>query len=136
MKNILNVNKISLKPIFMSLAILFTAGVSFPNHFEKVASASYSDSQTPKTDETIEKEDENFDDLDDNGGKKFSCGDCITAPLKKISNFFSSNKENPNNEIIIEEEEEVPDSDDGGSNYNSGPNNDGVLYRGSKMDLK
>ncbi len=46
MKNILNVNKISLKPIFMSLAILFTAGISFPYSFEKVVSASYSDEQT------------------------------------------------------------------------------------------
>ncbi len=46
MKNILNLSTISLKPIFMSLAILFTTGVSFPNHFEKVVSASYPNGQT------------------------------------------------------------------------------------------
>ncbi len=51
MKNILNLSTISLKPIFMSLAILFTAGVSFPYSFEKSADASHSSSQTPKTKE-------------------------------------------------------------------------------------
>ncbi len=75
MKNILNVNKISLKPIFMSLAILFAVGVSVPHSFEKVASASHSDSQIFEEDPDgdgdfiiIEEEEEAPDD-DDNDYK-------------------------------------------------------------------
>lgn len=47
MKNVLNATRISLRPIFMSLAILFTAGVSLPNSFEKVVSASYPSNLIP-----------------------------------------------------------------------------------------
>lgn len=61
MKNILNVNKISLKPIFMSLAILFAVGVSIPHYFEKSVEASNQSSQTPKF-----KEEEEFSEDDEN----------------------------------------------------------------------
>ncbi len=54
MKNILNVNKISLKPIFMSLAILFMAVVYLPISLNNFSEASYS------SDHNIEaEEDEN-----------------------------------------------------------------------------
>ncbi len=118
MKNILNVNKISLKPIFMSLAILLALGIGFSHSslasFEKSAGALNQSSQTP-----------NFDDLGGNSNKKLSCKECLTMPLEKISNLFSSNKENPtpNTEIIIEEEEEVPDEED------NNLNNDGITHR-------
>lgn len=89
MKNILNVNKISLKPIFMSLVILFTTGVSFPHSFEKVVSASYLDSQTLE----FEEEEEVLNSDDEN---------------KKVNDDGRNN----NNTIVKEEEDANESSND------------------------
>lgn len=147
MKNILNVSKISLKPILMGFAILSVGGVNVHHSFEKSVEASHYTSEKKKNDvlsDTVNPSNtSSFDDLDGNGGKKFSCGDCVATSWKKISSsLFSSNKENSGAEIveesnnkentdveIFEEEEEDKEPDDVPNVEVNYLNNDGVTHR-------
>ncbi len=141
MKNILNVNKISLKPIFMSLAILFAVGVSVPNSFEKVVSASFSDSfveeeEAPDDDDndykptchiylikknSEEEEEEEADDKD-NSNLGF-----------KSDDFPSANDPISGTEIENEEEAEKPKSEvDEDEQVSDGINNYNVFVEGEE----
>lgn len=119
----------------MSLTILFTAGVSFPNHFEKVVSASYSDSfveeeEAPDDDDNdynpnchiylieknSEEEEEEADDKD-NSNLGF-----------KSDDFPSANDPISGTEIENEEEAEKPKSEvDEDEQVSDGINNDNVF---------
>ncbi len=122
MKNILNVNKISLKPIFMSLAILFTIGASSPHFFEKVVNASYSDSQTLKIEEEEEVPDSDDDGSNNNNAivkEEKDANEISVYPLNKIliancGEVICENikVENSRSEYEVEIEEEEEDIDD------------------------
>lgn len=97
MKNILNVNKISLKSIFMSLAIVFAIGASFLHFFEKVVNASYSD-------DFIEKKVPNDDSV-------YPLDEILIANCREVTSK-NIKVENSRSEYEVETEEEEEDMDD------------------------